>query len=70
MAESANEIMGRNVRRLREGRQLTQEDLAHMSGLHAPAVGRVERAAADSRVSTVERLAEALGVSVASLFEP
>jgi transcriptional regulator with XRE-family HTH domain len=68
VTESANTILGRNVRRLRKEQELTQEDLAHLAGLHAPAVGRLERAVVDSRLSTVQKLADALEVSISELL--
>ena len=69
MTESANTILGRNVRRLRKEQDLTQEDLAHLAGLYAPAVGRLERAAVDSRLSTVQKLADALEVTISELLQ-
>lgn len=66
--EEAKTIVGRNVRRLRESRGLTQEDLAHLAGLHPPGIGRLERGAVDPRASTLVRVANALGVAVADLL--
>jgi transcriptional regulator with XRE-family HTH domain len=58
--------------RLRESRQakgLSQEELADRSGLHLTAVGRIERAEREPGIRTVYKLARALGLKPAELFE-
>ncbi len=51
-----------NLRRVREGKLLTQRELAASAGLTQATVQRIESGATRARISTVRRLAEALGV--------
>jgi transcriptional regulator with XRE-family HTH domain len=65
---SLAEDFARNLREARLAAALTQEALGHASGLHPTEVSRLERSTRDARLSTVERLARALGVSAADLL--
>ena len=62
------EVMAVNLRRLRHGRQLTQEDLADRAGLSARYVGDIERAKVSASVTVLGRLAEALDVDASELI--
>ena len=68
MAESC--IATTNVARLRLDRELTQVELASAAGLSRIAVGKIERGAVTPQARTLERLAEALEVSVRELVTP
>jgi transcriptional regulator with XRE-family HTH domain len=57
------------LRRLRLERQLSQERLAELAGLHYKYIGRVELAKADPGADVLVRLARALAVPVGELFE-
>ena len=59
---------GRTLRKARRDRDLSQEALADEAGLSAKHVGEIERANKDPRTTTVVRLADALGVTVAALY--
>ena len=59
--------LGRAVRRLREERGLTQEELAGRAGTTFGTVSRVESAKSAPAWWTVRKIAEALGVSIAEL---
>jgi transcriptional regulator with XRE-family HTH domain len=51
------------LRSLRTHRFLSREELAQMTGLHRDHIGRLERdEVEDSRLPTIRKLAEALGV--------
>jgi|SRR5947209_19628628 len=50
--------------------RLSQEQLAVRAGVSRPTISRIERAQADVGIDVVERIARALGVNVADLFEP
>lgn len=54
--------VGRNVRRVRRSRGVSQETLATQVSLHRTYVGAVERGERNLTLQTVERLAEQLGV--------
>ena len=56
--------MGREARRLREERDLTQEELADRAGLHPNYIGRIERGESNVGVKALLKLARGLGVSL------
>jgi transcriptional regulator with XRE-family HTH domain len=57
------------IRHLRRERELSQEALAFAADIHPKHLSEIERANKDPRSTTVVRLAEALGVTVAALYE-
>jgi len=61
--------LGRNVRRIRAERGLTQEQVADAGGLALSDVGRIERGQRDPGVRVLVRLAHGLGVRVIDLFD-
>jgi transcriptional regulator with XRE-family HTH domain len=61
-------VVGRNIRRLRQERGLSQEDLADEIGVHRTYMGGVERGERNLTLRSLERLAERLGVSPLSLL--
>lgn len=63
-------ILAENVRTLRYANGQSQEQLADICGLHRTYVGSVERGERNVTLSTLEVLADALGVTVASLLTP
>lgn len=58
---------GLRVRDVRIARGLSQEQLAHLAGLHRTHISLIERNARSVRLDTLERLAKALDVEPASL---
>ncbi len=62
--------VGDRVRARRLERQLSQEDLAHMAGLHRTYVGSVERGERNVSVANLYALADALGVTAGELLPP
>lgn len=62
-------IIGRNVRRYRKQRGLTQEKLAERSGLHRTYVGAVERGERNISAKNIAHLAQALEVEPYSLLK-
>ena len=61
--------VGDKVKRLRDKRALTQEELAEKAGLTVAALSRIERNNAEPRPTTRRKLAEALGVNPSELLE-
>lgn len=61
--------LGLNVKRLREGLGLAQDELAHRAGVHRTYLSGVERGVRNPTVTVVERIASALGVSMGSLLD-
>lgn len=64
------EVMAINLRRIRHDRQMTQEELAHRSGLSARYIGAIERADKSASVSVLGKIAAGLGVKPAELLVP
>jgi transcriptional regulator with XRE-family HTH domain len=60
--------VGDKVKRLRDKRALTQEELAAKAGLTVAALSRIERNNAEPRPTTRRKLAEALGVDPSELI--
>jgi transcriptional regulator with XRE-family HTH domain len=61
--------LGTNLREARERLNLTQEEIAQRSGVHATEVSRIEAGKRDPQVSTVERLAKAVELSPGRLLD-
>jgi transcriptional regulator with XRE-family HTH domain len=57
------------IRHLRRERELSQEALAFAADIHPKHLSEIERANKDPRSTTVVRLADALGVPVAALYD-
>jgi transcriptional regulator with XRE-family HTH domain len=60
--------LGRRIRELRSKHGWTQEQFAEFCGLHRTYLGHVERGEKNVSLSTVSRLADALGVRIPALF--
>lgn len=61
-------IFGRNVRRVREERGLTQEDLEGMTGLRRSYISDLERGVRNPTIRALARIAEALQIAPAELL--
>lgn len=61
-------IVGANIRRLRKAKGLTQEQLAHESGVAMRYVAGVERGEENPSLKFLVKIAEALGAEPASLL--
>lgn len=59
---------GKKVRSLRQGKGMSQEELAFKAGLSPAHLGQIERAQKKPTLETIGRLADALGVVVVDLF--
>ena len=63
------ELDGDRLRQLRLERALTQMDLSRMTGISVDAISRLENELRYAQVSTVRRLAQALGVEPRELLK-
>jgi transcriptional regulator with XRE-family HTH domain len=63
-------LVGRNVRRFREKRGLTQEQFADLSGFSQQYISGLERGHRNPTVVTLYELSVALGVSHLDLLRP
>jgi len=66
----ASLILAVNVRRLREERDWTQDDLAGKTGIARKRISLLETKAQGRTLATVDRLARALEVTAAELLTP
>lgn len=60
---------GAKVRRYRELRNLSQEELAKLAGVHRTYIGMVERAEKNITLLNIERISKALGLDISTLFK-
>jgi transcriptional regulator with XRE-family HTH domain len=63
-------LVGRNVRRIRQKKALTQEQLAEISGFSQQYISALEQGRRNPTVVTLYELALALGVSHLELVRP
>ncbi|PPI57870.1 XRE family transcriptional regulator [Rathayibacter rathayi] len=61
MEGELQKVFGRNLRRYREARGLSQEDFADEVGVHRTYMGGVERGERNLTFKSVERLADSIG---------
>lgn len=62
-------IFGRNVRKLRQQRRMTQEKLAFEAEIDLTYVGGIERGKRNPSLLVMVRIADGLSVSVTKLLE-
>lgn len=60
---------GNRVRKLRKAKGLSQEELAHLAGLHRTYVGMIERAEKNITLNNIEKIANALDTEIYNLFK-
>jgi XRE family transcriptional regulator, fatty acid utilization regulator len=65
----SEERLGLELRRIREERGLTVEELAERSGVSATTIRDVERGAREARGDTVAKLAKPLGLTFDEVWE-
>jgi transcriptional regulator with XRE-family HTH domain len=59
---------GQRVRELRQERNLTQQQLADISGLHKNYIGMIERGERNPSLMNIDILAKSLEVDITALF--
>ena len=69
MKSNINEEVGFNIRRIREERDLSQEELADLAGLHRAYVGQIERGEKNIGLKNLEKIAKALDVGIKILLD-
>jgi transcriptional regulator with XRE-family HTH domain len=62
-------ILARRVRRFRQARRLSLRRLGEMAGTTASFLSQLERGSTGATTSTLMRIANALGISIADLFD-
>ncbi len=68
MARDIRYYLGERVRQLRLQRGFSQEDLGMKAKIHRTYIGSVERGEQNVSIINIEKIARALGVSLAELF--
>lgn len=61
--------VGKNIKKIREKRGLTQEELALEAGLNRAYVGYIERGRRNPSIETVAKIAKILKVRLDELFK-
>jgi len=61
--------LGKNLRRLRNEKELSQEAFAFEAKIHRTYVSDIERGARNPTITVVEKLAVALGVTMGQLLD-
>lgn len=62
-------FLGKNIRQMRERRNISQEEFGKAVGVHRTYVGMVERGEKNITIFSLRRFAEALGVRVRDLID-
>lgn len=63
----AQALFAANMRRIRKAKELTQEKVAEAAELHPNYISSVERGERNISIRNIERIANALGVTMAEL---
>jgi len=66
--EKIIEFVSSRIRELRKRRRLSQEELADMAKIHTAHLGRIERGEENPTLGTIEKIINALDVSVEEFF--
>lgn len=69
MGKPISQVFGENVRRLRQGRGLSQERLADEARLHRTYISAIERGERNVSLVNIEKIAKALDVPIAALLD-
>jgi transcriptional regulator with XRE-family HTH domain len=57
------------IKKIREAKNLTQAQLAAMIKVHSSLISKIETGDSEGSISTLRRMADALGVTVAELLD-
>jgi len=66
---SAQQILSHNLKSIRKEKKLKQKDIERMTGILATTYSRIENMEVSPNLSSLEKIAEAFGVSLATLFQ-
>ena len=68
MSKNVKVLFGKQLRKVRMAKGISQEELAFRSGLHRTYVSSVERGERNISIINIQKLAEALGVDISNLM--
>lgn len=60
---------GKRVQELRKTKGISQEELASLAGVHRTYIGMIERAEKNITLCNIEKIANALNISISDLFQ-
>lgn len=60
---------GKKIREERLKRDISQEKLAEMAGVHRTYIGMIERGEKNITLINIEKIAKALGIKINNLFD-
>jgi transcriptional regulator with XRE-family HTH domain len=63
-----DKVFGQTLRRLREERGMSQEDLGHEADLHFTTISRLERGITSPTLKTLHKLAVVLNIRISELM--
>jgi len=69
MVDDLQQVVGRNLRRRRQERNLSQEEFAHAVGVHRTYLGDIEQGERNISLQRLERIAIELKIEVRSLLD-
>lgn len=64
-----SKLIGQRIRNYRTQQKLSQEKLAELSGCHPTYIGQIERGEKNATLESIEKIASALNIPLARLFE-
>ena len=64
------ELVGRNIKRIRMAKEVSQEQLAFDASIDRSYLGGIERCDENPSVDTLEKIAAVLEIELAELFQP
>ncbi len=62
-------FLGQRIRNYRTAGGLSQEKLAELSGCHPTYIGQIERGEKNATIESIEKISDALHISLSKLFE-
>lgn len=62
-------LLGKRIHELRAAKKWSQEEFAHVSGFHRTYVGQIERGEKNMSFDNLAKVADALGVTMATLLD-
>jgi transcriptional regulator with XRE-family HTH domain len=65
---SIQEKFGHRIRKLREDKKTSQEEMAYKAGVHRTYLGGIERGERNPSLKNIAAIAKALGVDLSELF--
>ena len=63
-----NKKVGQNIRKYREDKDWTQEELAFEADLHRAYIGQIERGEKNIGLKNLEKIAKTIGADIAKLL--